>query len=128
MKVYDIQFEEGAKPEAHEIQTALFLKRYGQKIVFLAAKNLDHVKTPDIKMDGILWEIKSPVSAGSRTIEAAFRQAIKQSENVIFDLRNSRATDAANLSKINRQITLIHKKSLKHVIVITKNQERLDLK
>ena len=127
MKLYDIQFEDGSKPEAHEIQTALFLKKHGKKIIFLAPKNQNHVKTPDIKMDGKSWEIKSPKSAGSRTIEAAFRQAIKQSENVIFDLRNSKATDEANLSRLRHVYGLIRGKKVKNLIVITKEQKLLDL-
>ena len=127
MKIYDIHFEDGATPEAHEIQTALFLKKYGKKIIFLAPKNQNHVKTPDIKMDGKLWEIKSPRSAGARTIEAAFRQAIKQSENVIFDLGNSKATDSANLSRLRNVYGLIHGKKVKNLIVITKKRALLDL-
>ena len=127
MKAYDIQFEDGAAPQSHEIQTALFLKKHGKKITFLAPKNQNRIKTPDIKMDGKMWEIKSPVSTGSRTIEAAFRQALKQAENIIFDLRRSKANDSANISKINKQIGLISHKKLKRVIVITKAQEILDI-
>ncbi len=128
MKTYDILFEDGAEPEPHEIQTALFLRKTGVKVTFLAPKNLPGVKTPDISIDGAKWEIKSPVSAGSRSIEHAFRSAIKQSENVLFDLRRSKASDAANLAKIKRQIQLVRGKELRRVKVITKEMKMLDLK
>ncbi len=128
MTVFDIQFEDGAEPEPHEIQTALFLRKQGKKVLFLAPRNRPGVKTPDIRMDDLAWEIKSPVSAGARSIEHAFRSAIKQSENVLFDLRRSKAADVANLAKINRQIRLIRGKELRRVLVITKDQKLLDLK
>jgi len=128
MKVYEILFEDGAEPEPHEIQTALFLRKTGKRVTFLAPKNQPGIKTPDIMMDELQWEMKSPVSAGARSIEHAFRSAIKQSENVLFDLRRSRASDQANLTKIKRQITLIRGKELRRVLVITKEEGLLDLK
>ncbi len=128
MKIYDILFEDGAEPEPHELQTALFLRKAGKKVIFIAPKNQPGIKTPDIHMDGLLWEIKSPVSAGARSIEHAFRSAIKQSENVLFDLRRSKANDDANLAKIQYVFRLIHGKKVKRVRVITKSQRLLDLK
>lgn len=128
MKIYEIEFEEGANPEPHEIQTALFLKKSGKSVRFLAPQNKQKVKTPDIIMDGVSWEIKSPMSNGSRAIEHAFRAAIKQSPNIIFDLRRSKGSDNANVSKIQRQITLIKGKALKRVLVISKKLALLDLK
>ncbi|QQS26799.1 hypothetical protein IPM44_03705 [bacterium] len=128
MKIFDILFEDGAEPEPHEIQTALFLRKTGKKITFIAPKNRTGVKTPDIRMDSLHWEIKSPMSASARSIEHAFRSALKQSGNVIFDLRRSKASDMANLAKINRQIKLIKGKKLRRVLVITKKEKLLDLK
>ncbi len=128
MNIYEILFEDGVEPEAHEMQTALFLSKNGKRVTFLAPQNKPGVKTPDILIDDIAWEIKSPVSAGARSIEHAFRGAIRQSENVLFDLRRSKASDQANLSKINRQIRRIRGKELKRVAVITKEQKMLDLK
>lgn len=128
MQIYEILFEDGAEPEPHELQTALFLRKNGKKVVFLAPKNQLNVKTPDILMDNVQWEIKSPVSAGARSIEHAFRSAIKQSENVLFDLRRSKASDVANLAKIRYVFKLVRGKRVKRVLVITKAQKMLDLK
>jgi hypothetical protein len=126
MKTYNLRFEDGALPEPHEIQTALFLKKHGKNIKFLAPKNLDHIKTPDILMDGTKWEIKAPISNGSRVIEHALRSATKQSPNVIIDLRRCAIPDERAL----RQITFTAKKrtALKHLIIITKSQKIVDLK
>jgi hypothetical protein len=104
MQTFEVAFEDGAMPEPHEIKTALFLSKHGKTVIFIAPKNQPGIKTPDIIMDGLQWEMKSPVSAGARSIEHAFRSAIKQSSNIIFDLRASKASDRANLAKINRQL------------------------
>ena len=127
-ETFDITFEDGAKPEPHELDTAFYFIKTGKQVKFLAPINQNRVKTPDIEMDGLKWEIKSPVNAGKRTMEEAFRQALKQSPNIVFDLRRSRASDTANVRNIERQIKLVRGKELKRVIVITKKQQRLDLK
>lgn len=126
MKVYDIQFEDGAEPEPHEIQTALFLKKNGKNIKFLAPKNLNHTKTPDIYMDRLRWEIKAPINSGSRVIEHALRSATKQSPNVIIDLRRCKLTDERAIRQINHEATK-RKTTLKHLLIITKQQKIIDI-
>ncbi|MFZ2544405.1 MAG: hypothetical protein WAW80_00270 [Candidatus Saccharimonadales bacterium] len=126
MKTYNILFEDGAEPEPHEIQTVLFLRKTGMRVKFLAPKNQPGVKTPDIAMDGMMWEIKSPQSKGSRTIEHAVRSASKQSENIIIDLRRlSVSTDRAmTLIKFHS----LRRTNIKRLIVITKDGKKLDIK
>ena len=99
----------GTFPEKHELETAWFLNDIGKDIEFLVPVDKNHIKTPDIKMDGILctlsflnnsisiktpdikmdgilWEIKVPKNKGKHTIQHAFRKALYQSKYVIFDL------------------------------------------
>ena len=121
-----ITLEIGAEPERHEIRTAEFFANLGIDIHFLKAIDRRGVKTPDILMSGLKWEIKAPKSNASRTIENAFRSAIKQSPNVIFDLRRSKLADSTNIPKIQRQLKLIHKANLKNLKIITKSKELLE--
>jgi len=126
-KIYDIQFEDGAEPEPHEIQTALFLKKQGKNVKFLAPKNKNRVKTPDISMNRLEWEIKSPISSGSRVVEHALRSATKQSPNVILDLRRCKL----NEEKALRQIYHEGEKrgsTLRRLMVITKSKKIIDVK
>ncbi len=123
MQDLNLFFEDGAEPEPHELQTALFLRKLGKEVKFLAPANQAGIKTPDILMDDLKWEIKSPVSNASRTIEHAFRSALKQSDNVIFDLRRSKASDAANLSRLTYVYRLIRGKKVKNLLVITKDDD-----
>jgi hypothetical protein len=126
MKVYEILFEEGAGPEPHEIQTALFLRKTGKQVMFLAPKNQPGVKTPDILMDSLKWEIKSPQSKGSRTIEHAVRSASKQSESIIIDLRRLTVSTDRAITQI--KFHSLRRTSIKRLIVITKDGEKLDIK
>lgn len=125
MQDLNILFEDGAEPEPHEIQTALFLRKLGKEVKFLAPANQPGIKTPDILMGDLKWEIKSPVSNGSRAIEHAFRVAIKQSENILFDLRRSKGHDKTNLSKLKYTYKLVRGKKVKNLLVITKENSKL---
>lgn len=69
----------GVFPEKHELITANFFTHLGKDVKFLSPVNKKGARTPDIKVDGLLWEIKAPKAAGSRTLEIAFRAALRQS-------------------------------------------------
>ena len=113
-------------PESHELETAGFLANLGYDIDFISPSQIKGAKTPDIKMMGLEWEIKSPISDGKRSIEHAMRSALRQSENIIFDLRRSKISTERALSKIKSQID--NKKKIKRFLVITKSNKLLDLK
>jgi len=77
------------RPKDHELSAALILaNHFGANAIFLCPQ-LD--KTPDIEIDGMRWEIKSPKGDGKKTIENNFRAARKQSLNVM-DLRRIKTT------------------------------------
>ena len=114
------------RPESHELETAKFFNKLGKDVEFLIPSREKHSRTPDIKMDNILWEIKSPKGGSSRTIENNLRTALKQSENLIVDLRRTKLNERKALSQINKEFKMI--KKIKRLIVIQKNQKLLDLK
>ena len=118
----------GAHPEKHEIEIAKILNKYGKNVEFLIPLDIKNTRTPDIKMDGLLWEIKSPKGSSSRTIETNLRNASKQSSNIIIDLRRVKIDEARAFSQINREFKF--RKVIKRIIVIRKNYELkvLDIK
>ena len=73
-----------ANPQPHEIETAKFFNKLGKDAEFLAPNYAKGSKTADIKMDGILWEIKAPKGKGKYTFERAFKDAVRQSRNIIL--------------------------------------------
>ena len=84
-----IQLEDGATPRDHEILTAIFLIKQGKSPKFLAERKIANTKTPDITMDNIEWEMKSPIGSGRENLEHAFKAAVKQSENIIVITKTS---------------------------------------
>lgn len=125
-KIFEIGFERGSSPEDHEIQTALFLRSQGKQVTFLAPTNRPNTKTPDILMDEKKWEIKSPRSAGSRTIEHAVRSAARQSENIIIDLRRFKLSSDKAIAQI--KFHSLKRTNIKRILVITHKEELLDIK
>jgi len=122
-----IAYQDGAYPESHEKRTArILVDVLNEKILFLASDRQRGTKTPDIRMKGLLWEIKSPKGKSSRTIENNFRIAAKQSQNIIFDLSRTSIQDDKALSQINKQFR--ENKSAKRIIVITKKRKLVDIK
>lgn len=113
-------------PESHELETASFLANVGYDVSFISPSQIKGDKTPDIKMENLEWEIKSPMSDGKRSIEHAIRTALRQSENIIFDLRRSKLPTEKAVSKIKNEIQKARK--IKRFLVITKSQKLLDLK
>jgi hypothetical protein len=79
----------GVFPEPHELETARFFNKLGKNVEFLVPSYIKGSKTPDVKMDNILWEIKSPKGDSKYTFQHAFKEALRQSYNVIFDLRRN---------------------------------------
>jgi hypothetical protein len=117
---------DGVYPEKHELETAWFLNSQGKDVEFLAPIRTKGIRTPDIAMDGSFWEIKCPVGHGKYTIQRLFKHAVRQSANVIFDLRKIKIPDDVCLKRLNSVVS--SSKSIKRLLVITKSLEVLDIK
>jgi hypothetical protein len=113
-------------PEKHELMTASFLSNRGYDIEFISPSQIKGSRTPDIIMSNLYWEMKSPISDGKRSIEHNIRDALRQSENIILDLRRLKISTEKALSKINNEIQKT--KKIKRFLVIIKSEELLDLK
>jgi len=81
-------------------------------------------RTPDIRMNGLDWEMKTPKSNGKYTIEHAFRSALKQSPNIIFDIRKSKMPQKKCIAEIERRFNDFRK--VKRILIITKTKKLLD--
>ena len=110
-------------PEKHELRAAQYFAERGYDIEFIPTSNIPEIHTPDILMDGKEWEIKSPIGKSKRTIEKNLLLALKQSQNIIMDLRRINISEAQCISKI--EFNFKHKGSIKRLLVIRKNGELL---
>lgn len=74
----------------HENATAVFLTEQGFDVDLIPTSNIEGVHTPDIKMGGLEWEMKAPLGEGNQLMENTIQRALKQSQNIIVDLRHTK--------------------------------------
>lgn len=113
----------GVSLEKHEYDTILFLTTLGHDIELIPPSHRPNEKTPDFKMGRLKWEMKSPKGKSRSTIEHAFQTAVKQSENIIFDLRRIGIPEAKAIAALSRLMGT--SKRTKRLGVITKKQKFL---
>ena len=114
-------------PEKHEEATARFFARLGKDIVFIRPSSIKGAKTPDFRMDGKAWETKSPIVFSNYSFENNFRKAVKQSPNIIFDLRRLR--DCKDESRYYSELKRRSESStVKNLLVIGRSGKLFTLK
>ncbi len=111
----------GARPVAHEIDTATRLASAGHDVEFLVPSNLPGAKTPDVLVDGIRWEMKSPLGSSKTTISNQLARAAKQSDRLILDTSRTPIPDAEIIDEVRRRIAGSTK--FVEVLILTKNGE-----
>ncbi len=108
------------KPSAREMSAAYILLDYFKADIGFIPRN--NQKTPDFMIDGIEWELKTPIGTGKYNIQHLLHVAIQQSRNIIIDARFSKMHLSKIISELKRHSTLTTK-GIKHLIVITKSKK-----
>ena len=116
----------GVVLKTHENATVVFLTEHGFDVDLIPTSNAEGVHTPDIKMDGLKWEMKAPLGAGRQLMENTIQRALKQSENIIVDLRHTKRHQYKCIRELEKQF--VSKKSIKRLKIITKSGKTLDFK
>ncbi len=125
-----IEKELGATPTIEESEVVDILVRWGlakKHVLFLKPVRTAGAKTPDIEVDhDVRWEIKSLEKHGKNTIDHAERAGLKQSENLVFDLRKLRNY---NTAKVIRMLEKDYRqtKKWKRLLVVTKTEKVLTI-
>lgn len=109
--------------QSQEMVVATILSWTGDDVQFLSENGK---VTPDIRYQGMLWEIKSLRGTSKHTVENNIRLALLQSPNIVIDLQLTKMMDEKCLGYIKQQICL--RRRIKHLIVITKKQQIVKLK
>lgn len=111
----------------HELDTIYLLaKCFATKITPIPRSNIKGVHTPDIRMLGRKWEIKSPTGEGKWIINKRFHEALHQSPNIIFDLRRIKLNEEKAIRELKKEFSF--SKTAKELIIITKKSKILDFK
>ena len=106
-------------PENFEISAAVLLLEFFQSdIEFLPVTSF---KTPDVRIKGQKWEIKSPSGKGKHVIEDQIKRASKQSLNIIIDARRCKLHIARVRNQLAYNVSL--RPHLKRVLLINKKSE-----
>ncbi len=116
----------GVVLHTHENATVVFLTEQGFDVELIPPVQRKGARTPDIRILDLEWEMKGPKSNGKYTIEHSFRSALKQSPNIIFDIRGSKMPEQKCIAEIERRFNDFKKVS--RVMIITKHRKLLDFK
>jgi len=121
-KTIDVIIPKGYKPARKEINAARILSRYLQATVhILRPVNTYMVSTPDFRINGELYELKTPTSAKVERIMHDISDASKQANIVVIDGRKTKMLDK-RLAELCRNGL---NKKLKRILLITKDRNRI---
>ena len=113
-------------PEKHERSTANYFAKRGEDVKFIRPQFIKGSHSPDFLMNGKTWEIKSPITYSDSSFEYNFRKAMKQSSNIIFDLR--RLSVLNEKKYINELKKWCQTPTIKTLVIITKDGKILTLR
>lgn len=113
-------------PEEHEVRVAKYFAKRRRNITFIKPSNIPNIHTPDFRMDGVEWEVKSPKGDSKRTIENNIRKAMTQSRYIIFDLRRCQVNERMAINQLEEFFKV--KGRIKRLLIITKNGELIEKK
>ena len=119
-----IQTDFRNRPKEHELSAAVLIADYFEADVFFLRPSCQ--KTPDLCIRDVKWELKSPLGDGKNTIKNNLHTARKQSINVIIDLRRMKMHQTKAISNIKHYFK-DHRSKIRHLIIITKTEEVLEL-
>jgi len=103
----------GLRVHKHELETAERLAALGFLIEFMPPSSKPGVKSADVRLDGELWELKSPIGSGERTIDNQLHRAEKQSARLVIDLARTNIIDDKAVREVQRRM-----KSRVHILSV----------
>jgi len=113
----------GVVLKTHENATVVFLTEQGYDIELIPKSNVTGVHSPDIIMNRLKWEMKAPKGEGKYLINNTIQKAVKQSRNIIIDLRRTKRHQSKCLREIENEFKKSN--SVDRIIVITKKSKKL---
>lgn len=81
--------EAGAEPSPRELATAGRLASHGLRVTFRATRATEGLRTSDILVADVPWEIKQPRGSGRNNVYNQFNEARGQSDRLVIDASTS---------------------------------------
>lgn len=116
----------GVVLETHEMATVVLLTELGMDVELIRKSNKLGEHTPDLRIGSILWEIKAPKGEGKYLMVNTIQRAVKQSPNIIIDLRRAKRNQTKCLAEIKKEFE--KSRSVKRIRIITKAKRLIDLR
>ena len=112
-----------AHPWPHEVRVAKILALAGHSVEFIPEGNLH---SPDIYLDNVRYEIKSPEKFNTNTLEHKLKDATKHSPTLIIDTSRIRKIHDAKV--MNFLVSIARRqKQIKRMIMVTKHGQIIDI-
>ena len=125
-KVGKIIVADGVNVWPHELASAKVLASQGHVVEFIRPLDRKGEHRADCKVDGIIWEIKSPRASNLKAVERNLKRAKWQSSLVIFDSRRMKyVPDKAIERELRAQLTKI--KEITHIKLINRQKQIIDI-
>jgi hypothetical protein len=122
----EIRIPAGITVWKHELDTANALASAGYVVEFLATKNIQSSKSPDIFMNGEKWELKSPKTDRLAAIERNLKLATRQSGNIVIDSRRMRKLRDSTIQNFLLQ-KLKQQKTIKKLLFVNRKHQLIDI-
>ena len=123
----NILVEPGAYPEKHELRTAEVLVSKYDRVLFLKPVDLYNIKSADILMNGLKWEIKSPKTRSLSGVEQILKRATKKSQNIVLDSQRIKCLRDIELERYLHN-KAAQQKTIKKLIFVNRKREIVDIK
>ena len=122
---FEVLIPAGYKPKKHELDAAWILSKHFNSIVQVLRPSKGYKeKTADFVIDNIQYELKTPTTSKVSKVEVTIREAVKQSVNVVIDMRKTKITEKRMIEIC--QDRLIHIKKLRKITLIVDKEKVLD--
>ena len=115
----------GVHLEEHEYATVKLLLELGYNVELIPTSQVKGMRTPDISINGVLWEIKSPTGNSKNTIKHTLQNASHQANNVIVDLRRCKLPEEQAIKDLEQRYRL--SKRIRRMMIVTKEEKIIDL-
>lgn len=96
--------EKGAKPNSDEQAVANILSNLGFRTEFVAESKEKFVKSPDARLNGILWEFKIPTAFNEKTVKNQFKKSLGKGTRKLLISNYANRADATDVVKGVRRI------------------------
>ncbi len=108
------------------MSTARALADAGYDIEFSRRTWGKRVTSPDVVINGVMWEMKSPLASDRKAIERNLRKACRQSANVVFDSQRMKGASDAEIERELRRLRR-HVRAVKRLRFVNRRREVVDI-